>query len=212
MLLAHVAGRNFAGAPRFLGADDDGREIVSFIDGATPDVVDDQILTDVAVLLHKYHDATVDCAAINLPGWQLPSVQPIEVICHNDIAPYNCIVRDGEVMGFIDFDTAAPGPRAWDIAYAIYRFVPLVADGDVGWQGVRTRLFLDAYGATSTQRISAINLVAPRLQALIDFMQTQADGGNMAYAAHIAAGHAEIYRRDANYVTACQDELIGICS
>ena len=52
------------------------------------------------------------------------------MICHNDYAPYNLVFRDGRLVGVIDFETAAPGPRAWDLAYLAYRLVPLAAPGN----------------------------------------------------------------------------------
>jgi len=44
---------------------------------------------------------------------------------HGDADPDNCVVKDGLPVGFIDFDAAHPGPRIWDVAYAVYRFAPL---------------------------------------------------------------------------------------
>jgi aminoglycoside phosphotransferase (APT) family kinase protein len=51
-------------------------------------------------------------------------IDPIEVMCHGDFAPYNVTIVDGEAFGIIDFDTLHPGPKMWDIAYAVYRWVP----------------------------------------------------------------------------------------
>jgi len=57
-----------------------------------------------------------------MPAGISPSHVPAEVICHGDVAPYNCVFRDGRPVAFIDFDTAHPGVRIWDLAYAAYRF------------------------------------------------------------------------------------------
>jgi hypothetical protein len=46
-------------------------------------------------------------------------------MCHGDAAQYNTVVKDGVAVGFIDFDAAHPGPRVWDVVYAVYRFAPL---------------------------------------------------------------------------------------
>jgi len=206
-LLAHLEHMGFAGAPRYLGVDDHDREILELIPGDTAEslgeVASDQLLTSAAALLRRFHDATIASDLLVREGWQLPSVEPVEVICHNDIAPYNTIVRGELAVGFIDFDTAAPGPRAWDLAYALYRFAPLCQRfGDAPWQCERAARFLEAYGASRADAVESIRLVPKRLAALVAFMQAQADAGNSAYAAHIARGDADLYRRDIAYATA----------
>ena len=55
----------------------------------------------------------------------MPGDLPAEVVCHNDFAPYNVVFGDDGPVGVIDWETAAPGARVWDVAYAAYRFVPL---------------------------------------------------------------------------------------
>jgi hypothetical protein len=61
-LLRHLEAVGFDGAPRFLGIDERGREILSFVEGETmpPDVWgfrDDAVLVGVGRLLRRYHDA-----------------------------------------------------------------------------------------------------------------------------------------------------------
>ena len=205
VLLGHLREGGFDAAPQFLGIDEDGREILTFVDGDTlPDdgPVPDQILLDAARLLRAYHDATADLAARGLDGLQFPPVRPVEVVCHNDFAPYNLVVRDGRAVGVIDFDTAGLGPRAWDLAYALYRFAPLRDGmGTPAAQARRVRAFLDAYDATPTDRVAAVRLVGERLGALVAFMEAQAQAGNAAYAEHLARGDAELYRRDIAYAS-----------
>ncbi|MFJ9374801.1 phosphotransferase [Streptomyces sp. NPDC101455] len=43
---------------------------------------------------------------------------PVEVICHGDFAPDNCVFTGEGAVGIVDFDAArpGPGPRAWDLA------------------------------------------------------------------------------------------------
>jgi len=47
------------------------------------------------------------------------------VICHGDIGPYNTIHVANKAVALIDFERAAPGPRIWDLAFAVYRFAGL---------------------------------------------------------------------------------------
>ena len=51
-------------------------------------------------------------------------------MCHGDFAPYNITFVDRCVHGIIDFDTLHPGPRIWDVAYAVYRRSPFVSSKD----------------------------------------------------------------------------------
>jgi len=64
-LLDHLRAAGFSEAPRPLGFDEEGREILTFVEGEVwhdplPDVVWlDRTLTDAASLLRRLHDATV---------------------------------------------------------------------------------------------------------------------------------------------------------
>lgn len=67
-LLAHLATKGFAGAPRPLGFDDEGREVLTFLEGETVGstkpwpawVHADDTLDQVARWLRAYHDAVAD--------------------------------------------------------------------------------------------------------------------------------------------------------
>jgi len=207
-LLTHIAEAGYTGAPRVHGFDAEGREILDYLPGEVQDhplpdrARSDEALAEVAVLLREYHDATVGFVATPDAVWYWQTREPAEVICHGDLAPYNCVFRDGRPVAFIDFDTASPGPRIWDVAYAAYRFVPL-ADPDstdhapsVGEQARRLRIFADAYRLAPTDRSVLTDTAHARLVHLVDHMHAQAAAGNAAFAGHIAAGHDAIYRTD----------------
>src|SRR5690606_17888071 len=131
-LLAHVRTKGLAWVPEPRGLDEQGREVLSFLPGDVPHdlppwVWSESVLRDAARALRQWHDATVDFDARGAV-WSLTPREPPEVICHNDFAPYNCVFRDDRFAGAIDFETCAPGPRIWDVAYAAYRFVPLLPE------------------------------------------------------------------------------------
>jgi hypothetical protein len=160
-LLGCLQAAGFEGAPRFLGIDEQGREVLTFIDGEVTTygppagMYTDGALTAAARLLRRFHDATVGFAHSHLDGWRFQVEAPRSgpVICHNDVGPYNAVYRAGRPIAFIDWDFAAPAPREWDIVYALWRFVPLYDDRTctrLGWpvtpRGPRIARFLDAYG------------------------------------------------------------------
>lgn len=149
-LLLHLEKEGFHQAPRYLGIDAAGREILSYLDGDVsgndyPEIASymwsDDALTAIARLLRNYHDATLNFSTTARPGNRYPGIgekkkeeemecvqavnEEEEVICHNDFALYNLVFRDGLPQGIIDFDLACPGPRLWDIAYTLYTCVPL---------------------------------------------------------------------------------------
>jgi hypothetical protein len=134
-LLAHVRTGGIDWVPEPLGLDERGREVVGFLAGDVHGyplpawMWDDAILVAAARRLRAYHDATAGFARAGRV-WRLPSHAPDEVVCHNDFAPYNFVFRGRELVGVIDFDTASPGPRVWDLAYLAYRLVPLAAPGN----------------------------------------------------------------------------------
>ena len=130
-LLTVLERRGFRYSPRFVGLSDDGRQVLEFMEGRAGNyplpaaLRSDDALISAARALRLLHEVTSDLATEVLDGWMLEAVEPYEVICHGDFAPYNCVFDESRLVGIIDFDTAHPGPRIRDIAYAIYRFAPL---------------------------------------------------------------------------------------
>lgn len=141
----------WSGAPRFLGTDERGREVLSFIDGHVawepvqpPSVNSEASLARVAVLVREFHDLTAGT----------PLAAGAEVVCHNDLSPKNTVYRsDGTGLrptAFIDWDIAAPGRRIHDIAHVCWQFLGAGLGAglgaDVADAGRRMRLVCDAYG------------------------------------------------------------------
>lgn len=97
------------------------------------------MLSDVGRAVRAVHDASVGLA---LPpgGWRRPAVEPVEVVCHGDVAPYNCVFVDRRLVALIDWDHALPGPRLRDLGSAAYRFAGSGRTaGCGGWCGVGLR-------------------------------------------------------------------------
>jgi Phosphotransferase enzyme family len=131
-LLLHLEAVGFEGAPRFLGVDSRGREVLSFVPGTAivepyPDwALSDQALVSVAELLRGYHDAVSTFDALQY-SWApaLPEGFVGDIVTHNDMTLDNVVFRDGRAVALIDFDLASPGSRAWDVACAARLWAPL---------------------------------------------------------------------------------------
>lgn len=218
-LLRHLRAQGFTGAPAVNGLTADGREELEFIAGEvcsaplTGPAASDAALVSAARLLRRYHDATVSFVADHLDGWQLPTRSPPEVVCHGDFAPYNVVMDGAQAVAVIDFDTAHPAPRRWDLAYAIYRWAPLThpenpeSFGEPAAQAARAADFCDAYGLDPGDRARLPALVVERLQALASFITARAARGDAVFQRHAAAGHPQLYLRDAGYVWGHRDLL-----
>lgn len=113
-------------------------------------------------------------------------------------------MKNDEVIGIIDFDTAHPGSRIWDVAYAVYRFSPLTAPenkdgfGSRQEQADRIKIFCKEYGLQNLQEL--IPTVMERIMALCVFMDKRANAGVKAYQQHLAHGHDKLYLNDYNYI------------
>lgn len=194
----HEAG--VSGVPRVLGETSDGRERLSFVAGEVahhplPDWIwEERILIDAAKLLRRIHDASVERARTR-SGWRMPVREPAEVVCHNDFAPYNLVFDRRTLVGVIDFDMAAPGPRLWDLAYLAYRLVPYAEDAAAPAsvreaEPQRRATLFSAYGVDPAAGMLWATM-ADRLDALAQHSRTE------TVRRPELAVHAEMYERDA---------------
>jgi hypothetical protein len=146
-VLQHLERVGFDAAPRWLGVDEQGRDVLSWIDGVTftergrmqpyigepPDRItfSDEQLTAVMGLLRRYHKTFVG-----------------DVICHGDFGPWNIVWRERMPFAVIDFDNVYVCEAADDVAYALRMFVGYgFAPGEAAELARGTRVALMGYGA-----------------------------------------------------------------
>ncbi|GAA1609452.1 phosphotransferase [Actinoplanes couchii] len=162
-LLRHLEDAGFDRAPRALGFDDQGREVLSFLPGTVVGtarpwpawVHSDDALRQVAHWLRDLHTAVAGFVPPDGAVWRgQESWQPGLIIGHNDAAPYNAAWNGAHLTGFFDWDFAGPVTPEWDLAFTAFSWVPLHARRVVTAEGFtafadrprRLRLFLDSYG------------------------------------------------------------------
>ena len=118
--LAHLAHAGADVAPRPLRLDPAaGIEEVTYVEGivlsggASPGYLwRDGTLIRLARLVRRFHDAAVSFTPPAGAAWQQTAAFPGggQVICHNDLAPWNTVFTGGQPVAFIDWDLAAPRP------------------------------------------------------------------------------------------------------
>jgi hypothetical protein len=199
-LLRHLADVGFAGAPRFLGVDEHGREVLSYVPGTaiTPPypawALTDDALVSVAHLLRDYHRAV---AGFDHTGRTWPSSPPAPfaggLVSHNDVNLDNVVFRGGRAVALIDFDLASPGSRVWDVACAARLWAPLRPDPDIpdtrrGRAVERFRLFVDGYGLDRGEREAVVRAVLHNHDWSYDVIGTAAANGHSAFSDYLAGG------------------------
>jgi Ser/Thr protein kinase RdoA (MazF antagonist) len=211
-LLEHLWSAGFRGAPRPLGIDERGREVLTYAAGRVPwpshfDLLEPRAaLVRAGRLLRDLHDAAAGFTPPADARWNvgIPADRD-ELIVHHDVAPWNLVV--GESWVLIDWDNAGPGSRLWDFAYAVHGFVPMSAHPD--WQRTdapqRLRVLAGAYGLDETQRRALVPLLAARTGAMHDFLRDQAARGVQPWLTHWNTGHGDAWRNDAAYLRERED-------
>lgn len=209
-LLRHLEVSGFDAAPRVLGVDENGREILSFLPGETTFGEElwtrDAPLVAAANMLRALHDATTTFDWGDAGDWAYAWPNPSErtVVCHNDFAPYNMMFRDGLPVGIIDFDLCGPGPRLRDLAYLAYWLVPLsFGEGEMvaysehqrAAEFPRLRLLCDTYGTKDISGLLA--MVSHVLEHMASEDACAAMIGAMASARLRTGGHFAHWQMEA---------------
>lgn len=204
--------------PRYLGVDEKDREIFSYLEGVVPGndypeienyMWSDIVLAELAKLLRNFHDKTIGFTTSEKSLNDYPDKSLHEVVCHNDVAPYNVVFNNELPIGIIDFDMAGPGPRIWDIVYTLYTTVPLagfspskedhsiVEYNKVDHASVRKErieLFFDSYGIDVP--IDLKKWVISRINSMCTTLSDRAASGDIAFIKLVQEGHLAHYRKE----------------
>lgn len=158
-LLRHLERAGFAASPRVVGDgyDDQGREVVTYIEGTFvhPHAWTDDGVWQVGRLLRDLHDATAGFQpppdAVWHP-WPFRSDAPGAVISHCDAGPWNIVARSGLPVAFIDWTVAGPTDRLDEVAATGWWNAQLHDDDIASARAAQLRYFLDGYRLPAAER------------------------------------------------------------
>ena len=196
-LLAHLESAGFEGAPRFLGIDGSGREVLSYVDGEVAGrprpswIADEARLASVGRLVRAYDDAAAsfplppdppaDVRPAEPAGIPPAPAYPPELIGHVDITPENVVFRNGRAYALIDFDLAKPATRVDEMFNAMLWWAPLSDPRDVDplLRDVdvprRSRILADGYGLSGTERERIMEVAVMRTRRSWYLMKQRAE-------------------------------------
>jgi hypothetical protein len=199
--LRSLAVAGFDGASVPVGVDADGRERLRYIEGDVPVTPypawsqTDEALASAARLLRRFHEVArsfeprpddtwasdlADPEAAGAPAGRL-------VICHNDVCLENVVFRDGVAVGLLDFDWAAPGRPAYDVACFARMCVPVDDDESAAANGFGLHALADRPGRLRLVADSC-GLDADDRAAVLTALDGTIAGGGRWVAAKVAAG------------------------
>ncbi|TCC35197.1 aminoglycoside phosphotransferase family protein [Kribbella sindirgiensis] len=161
-LLRLLDERGFGAVPKYLGQDESGRDILTYLEGWVPHRYQrwsDQQVAAAGALLRAFHDATRDSP--------LAAGQP--VVCHHDPAPTNFVFTDDLPAALFDFDLAAPGDPLEDLGYAAWTWCIASKYGDADRQAHQVRVLADGYNLPTRDRPGLLPAVLSRLLRNVGF-------------------------------------------
>lgn len=233
-LLRHLESSGFHGAPRVVGGYGE-TEVLGYIDGTAADVLaatrgrpavglagtapdwalSDDALRSVGLLLRDYHRHARTFVAKPNAVWQrpVPARWRGSLVTHNDPNPANVIFRDGQAVALIDFDLAAPGSVAWELAVAACFWAPLRDERDIddlrqGRTLSRFRLLLDAYGASAALRHDVARATVAANTWISAIIEDASREGHQAFA-ELWSSWADRYARAHQWLRAHRADLIS---
>jgi len=166
------------------------------------------MLVGVGRWLRRVHDLTAGFRPPQDECWFIGGTMgPGLIVGHQDASPFNAVVDGDRLVGFCDWDIAAPSSRDWDLAFSALTWVPLassregmsLSDDGLRERSRRLHLLLDGYGYDGNRGDFAA-AVPRRARRQAGVIRHMADAGDAASTALLPI--AELLERSATDVQA----------
>ncbi len=193
--------------PAVIGPDEQGRQVTEFVPGRLAleaDPLTHPEFRPVGALVRAIHDASETFTLPQGAQWTTAIPSPGEdLICHNDLAPWNLIV--GDRWTFIDWDAAAPSTRRWDLAYAAQAFTLSDPHQVPEEAALNLSAFIAGYDVEEDLRGELPEAMYRRAAAMHHLLKSSRDAGCEPWGSMYADGHGDHWRAATSYVQRHQD-------
>jgi hypothetical protein len=213
-LLRHLEAAGFGGAPKVLGFDERGWEVLEYLEGDVPWpeahkrlLGTDEAMFGVGQLLREFHEAVAEFDPGDRAVWRFPEMQADSmayaggravIVCHNDPAAWNLVVGH-ERLYLIDWDAAGPRPAIWDLAYCAAGVVPLRPDPvPYGWAEPvpvveRLLALAEGYHLPRAELVKLPEVVVARVGSSYEHGRRRAEAGMAPWDEMWRTGHGEVW-------------------
>ena len=226
-ILRQLRAAGFQGASCPVDIQPDGRERLVFIEGDVPVppypdwARTDDALASIALLMRSFHDASAQVPLAPGP-WSDELADPTGglLMCHNDVCLENVVFRGGRAVALVDFDFAAPGRPAFDVAAMARMCVPIDDDRSARGLGfdpvdrpARLRLVADTYGLGADGRRELVLHLDRSMRDGGRFVQRRAESGDPNFVRMLEQmGGMERYGRRARWWEDSRDTFVDALS
>lgn len=177
-VLSHLEHHGYPQSPRVLNETDTYIEL-GYINGETvpADLAafeDEGILEQLGQHVRRLHDTLAGLQLLpeaDYVPWAVPP-PTCTILCHNDISPWNTVMLDGLIQGFVDWDLVSPGSREWELAWMCWRWAPIYPSPhrttfSAEQQANRCITLLKAYGTDALDLDQFVNLIDRRMHCAL---------------------------------------------
>lgn len=187
--------------PAVIGRDEQGRQVTEFVAGRLAleaDPFTHAELRRVGAMVRAIHDASERFTPSQNAQWRTAVPPPgSDLICHNDLAPWNLII--GDRWTFIDWDASAPSTRLWDLAYAAQAFT-LSDFNQIPAEAARNlSAFVDGYEADAGLRGQLPEAMYGRAAAMYHLLKSSHEAGYEPWGSMYADSHGDHWRAATSY-------------
>ena len=185
-LLTYLNDNGLRGVPALHGIDDEGREVLEYVEGRgvpiDDEIVLDTVLVEAVTWLRDYHDLADSFRPEGPRHWRAAGEVELgagEIICHNDPGAYNWIIQSGHFVAMIDWDMAGPGQPIDDLAFLAWTAIPLYREIPIDDVVRRLGLLVDAYGEWGPMTV--LDAVVRRMLAASDRIEAGQGRGDQGF-------------------------------
>lgn len=201
--VAHLRALGFQAAPRPLGIDEQNRQVWEYVPGSLWHSRKTHSLSDLRRVGGMIRDLHGAAASFHVPEgaqWNMRyEFSGHDLICHNDLAPWNLVCSDTG-WTFIDWDATAPATRLWDLAWTCISFPPFEPRCDLATAASAMQSLLSGYVLDSSRYSELIRLMVMRARAEYDLIVEGAKEGQQPWVKLHAEEHHQYWGPVAEHI------------